>query len=230
MDMKNKKDPLTKDIKKRRLSTTRQGGERETLTYDKLISFLLPNGFLKKKVDFLNDNELELRNDKRKPKINVGVSLQWDTRTFEMRSENDFNVCVDVEKRFEHVQWINDSRMIILSLTFNCDLVCRAHIPGLPQVLSETALENMLSMKVQSYLLGKLKIDSLSVLYSWIRQAAVLDVCGGIEIPEKWSSLTENYVLSGSVIVCDDPSSQKFYDANCLGLFCFDGQQKSRQV
>jgi len=103
---------------------------------------------------------------------------------------------------------------IVLGMAFNCDMFCMVTLPSVPPAISLRALVKSLSIEQSQYSLGQLKMESLDILYSWIRQAMMFELCSGIVVPEKWKDLASTY---------DAPvlwqTEHQMFDKQCAGLY-----------
>ena len=152
----------------------RLANKEKGLNYDKFFSDCLPGSIISREVQKIS----ELLTDKRRPaKLNLNVVRNWDSLSYGLRSTNDFNLVIELQKKFE-----SGKTIVLLSLAFNCDLVCKPNIPCLPEQIVTRVLLQHLSLKPYSKTLGHFKIDLLGVLVSWFKKVAALDVCTGMII------------------------------------------------
>lgn len=151
------------------------GATTDSLTYGKLEGYCkAPDGLVLQKVEEMSQFT-GIKGDTRKPTFNLHVVNVCDSQTKDKKNPDEFRLSMDLQKILPA-----KDRMVLLTLSFNCELVCRANIPNLPEKVSRSALIKYLSLQPKSYVLGGLKIDSVGVLLNWFTAVAVFDVCSGM--------------------------------------------------
>lgn len=151
------------------------GTKTSHLTYAQLEEDCkAPNGIVLLKVVEMSQLT-RIQGDSRKPTFNLHVGNFCNSQTMGKKNLDEFNLHLELQKHFP-----TKDRMVLLALSFNCDLFCKANIPNLPEAVSRSALIKHLSLQPNSYMLGGLKIDSVGVLLNWFNTVAVLDVCSGV--------------------------------------------------
>ena len=126
---------------------TRQLGLKSpSLKYRQFLFLCLPGEVVSQEVHRIFD----LKQDVRNPSLNLHVEMRWDSLKLDTQWPEDFDLQLDLQKNF----WTN--QVTILSLRFNCELMCKSSIPSLPDIISDRALVHFLSMQPISSKLGQL--------------------------------------------------------------------------
>jgi len=164
---------MTSDAQKtsKRLTGRTRTSGTNVLTYDQFKLDCEDGGIVAQEVDKIN----HVLGDKRP--IKLVVKSKHVASVHKTRCTDDFNFKLKLKKMA-----LSGGFITLFLLCFNCDMLCKASLPTLPEVISDRALLHHLSLQHFSFPLGKLKIDSLGVLFTWLRKVALLEVCTGMSI------------------------------------------------